>query len=584
MYGPVTAQQVSNALGFNCNPANAWEFAAVQAMGGKWCRWDGNWSGGMAGTARAGDNASAEIQNMPSNTSGGFRLTGALSTGLLNAAAYRIHPMITADYGPPYSTIATGVLSSTLSAGATVLTLNLTSGALNGFVAGQTAVSLPNGFISSKHGYAGVIATAASGNAIRLAAAATQTIPAGTPISVNLLLYPPVLVTTGQNYLGNASLAAYANFAHSLAQQIAAAGLTGSVELWNEPPWSDECWDDASNCYDSLPNAKQLYPGVGMEIPAYMATQTPVQNVKYVSGYTDKSGDDSLANPQILGTYPPMQTAQVAFSGEMYHPYANDPEDHTWLPQCLAQYKTLASYAPALQNCTPAGMVQGSETWAEAFNNFPAAHGGLPQGITEMGLSRTLISPTPKETQVTRFHLRQFLSSAGDSISPILFYRVYDPSSQGFGFYSAQGAPYPVATALGEVMTELGSIANAPVGPYSSCMVPTVKSFRGTYPLAMVPVAGAAPGAKANSWIVYYWQRSYTGSLALWTTLPSPASSAVSIAIPAGLSVASVKDTVTSTAVSFSASGGTLTFQVADDPIEVLYSPNSGTTAQVNCN
>ena len=69
-YGPVPATQPYSGLGTNITtPTNAWEYADAEAAHMTWARFDCNW-------------IRAEIQDMPSNTSGGYKLPSECSAGL----------------------------------------------------------------------------------------------------------------------------------------------------------------------------------------------------------------------------------------------------------------------------------------------------------------------------------------------------------------------------------------------------------------------------------------------------------------------------------------------------------------------
>jgi hypothetical protein len=125
-------------------------------------------------------------------------------------------------------------------------------------------------------------------------------------------------------------------------------------------------------------------------------------------------------------------------------------------------------------------------------------------------------------------------------------------------------------------MTDIGTIANSPVAPYSACMMPRVSSYTGYYPLASLTFVGAQAGNRANSLLYYTWQRSYGTT---WLNVASPSAVTVLVAVPNGLTVSSVKDMVSGSTVSYTFSSQTLTYPVADDPVEVLLVPSSAATA-----
>jgi hypothetical protein len=573
VYGNVPALQAYNGLGTNITPSNSWEYAAALAAHITWGRYDCGWQG-------------VEIQTMPANISGGFSMPGSCAAGLTSGVTYGVHPVINAAYGPPYSAIATGTLTSNASVGATTLTVTVGSGSLAGVVAGQTEVLL-NPQWSTKASYPGALVTGISGNTLTMASAATHAFNAGTPVTVNLLLYPPVLIPEGHGYKAyqsNRSVQAYAAYAHYLATQIAAAGLTGQVSIWNEPPWSGDPWDMAPNLYDSPPANGAIEPGspgLGIELPLYLANLgSVVPGVPYDNGYPETSGwVGSLFFPNLIPWQQNLFTLKSLFSTESFHPYGNNPEDTFWLNNsCLRA--NLSNFNNVYVNCTPPGAVSGSaEKVAVAASLVSKAFGGLNHSITETGTCRCN-SPVPTETQITRFNLRQFLGFQALGVTPIMFYRLYGDAN--WQWFQNSTTPYPVYTAFKNLMADIGTIAHSPVAPYSPCMMPRVTSYGpGYFPLSSVTFVGSHAGNKANSLLFYTWQRSYGSN---WNSVASPSAVNVSVAIPRGLTVSFVKNLTTAAAVSYNFTSQTLTYPVTDDPVEVLLAPASaGTPAALNC-
>jgi hypothetical protein len=570
VYGDVPALQAYDGLGTNITPSNSWEFAAAQAAHMTWGRYDCGWQG-------------VETQTMPANTSGGYLMPGNCSAGLTSGATYGVHPLINANYGPPYSAIATGTLTSNTSIGATTLAVTVSTGSLSGVVPGQTEVVLSPQW-STRASYPGVLITGISGSTLTVASAATSAFTAGAAVTVNLLLYPPVLIPAGQGYRAyqsNASVQAYAAYAHYLATQIAAAGLTGQVSLWNEPPWSGDPWDMGPNLFDSPPANGAIEPGspgLGVELPIYNANLgTAVAGVPYDNGYTETSGFvGSLFFPNLVAWQQNLFLLKSVFSTESFHPYGNNPEDAMWVNNsCL--YANLSNFNNIYTNCTPVGGVTGAATKTAVAASFVAnAFGGLNHSITETGTCRCN-SPAPTETQVTRFNLRQFLGFQALGVTPIMFYRLYGDTN--WEWFQSQGNPYPVYTAFQNLMTDIGTIASSPVAPYSPCMMPRVSSYGpGYFPLASFTFVGSQAGNKANSLLYYAYQRSY-GSI--WNSTASPSAVNVSVVVPTGLTVSFVKNLTTSAAVSYTFSSQTLTYAVTDDPVEALLIPVSASTPAV---
>jgi len=582
-FGTVQAPQIANGFGLNVTSYEDWQFAACASIHCSWVRFDCPWS-------------SVEIQAMPSNTSGGFTLSPNCAAALKSTAAYDLHPSITAYWGPPYSTIATGVTAADTPIGSTSITIgSLSSGSLDNAVGGQTTVStnLANINPTAVAMYeGGSLVESISGNTLNLTMATNVDIPAGTKIKVSLLLYPPIMIPPQSNntsYISNPSLQAFDNYLHFLALSIAAAGATGAVEMWNEPENSNECWDWAPNCYDSPPPSFSIKHGSGIAIAFSAMSIPPVAGVKYANGWTDGTGSQTL---YYFG-FAPYFTASVsqanqAYAWESLHPYGIMPEQTNWIPACLKK----DSY-PGGPNvsfaCTPiGGQIESNFKNAASLNLYPQNLGGLHQGITESGMCRTCFSTAPQETDIARFDLRQFIAFEGNGVSPIIFFKAGDDPS--FNWFMPDHTPYPVATAFQGFMEDLSSIGNAPVTAYTDATLPQVTSYTGFYPLAHVSVVGSRPGASSNSVISLVWQKTYTvpppgssgsyADAAPWFTLPSPAATPVSLTIPYGMAVTSVRDLVQGAAVSYNLTSQVLTYPVADNPIEVILDPAPGFSSQ----
>ena len=200
VYGPVPATQAYNGLGTNITPTNAWEYADAQAAHITWGRFDCSWG-------------QAEVQNMPGNTSGGYKLPSACSAGLASSKTYGVHSLLNALYGPPYSAIAVGTAATAVPVGATTVPITLTSGSLSSIVPGSTFIAIANGYLASKYSYPGVLITGVSGSTVTLASKTTTALAQGDAITLNLTLYPPVIIAPGISYLNNTSVQAFGNYA-----------------------------------------------------------------------------------------------------------------------------------------------------------------------------------------------------------------------------------------------------------------------------------------------------------------------------------------------------------------------------------
>jgi hypothetical protein len=563
-YGPVPATQPYSGLGTNITtPTNAWEYADAEAAHITWARFDCNW-------------IRAEIQEMPANTSGGYKLPSECSAGLGSSKAYDLHPMLNALYGPPYSAIVTGTAASAVTVGETTVSINVTSGSLADVVPGSTFLAIGSGYLSAKYSYPGVLITSVSGSTLTLASAATTTLAQGATVTLNIVLYPPVIIAPGGNYLNNTSVQAFGNYASYIAQQVAAIGLTGTVSIWNEPTWCCDKWDHGVALYDNPPVNGDISSSLGVELPLYVSTLKSVPGVPFDNGYTETAmWPGSLFYPATFLNVQNLSNLQSAFGSESFHVYGNNPEDYIWNPTCVGANATAALVSNILSgSCTPVGLWTGaSDSAAVASQSFPNTQGGIKHGISEAGICRSCTGAT--ETQVSRFDLRLFLSEQALGVSPVMFYLMSGETD--WEWVDSSQTPYPVYTAFKGLMTDIGTIAQPPVTPCPACATPSVSSYKGYFPLATVTFVGSRPGDNVNSILYYTWQRTYGTK---WTAVASPATVPVSVSVPSGMTVTSVKDTVTAATVAFTFSGGTLVYQVADDPIEVLLTPAASISSQ----
>jgi hypothetical protein len=559
-YGPVPATQVYSGLGANITPTNAWEYAAAEAAHITWGRFDCSWD-------------KVEIQNMPANTSGGYVLPSVCAAGLTNSKNYGVHPLVNALYGPPYSAVAVGTTTAAVAVGDTTVSILVSAGSLNSVVPGSTFLSIPSGYLSTKYSYPGVLVTGVSGSTVTLATAATTALPQGSTVTLNLLLYPPVIIASGSSFTSNPSVQAFGNYASFLAQQVAASGISGVVSIWNEPEWCCDKWDHGVDLYDTPPANSNISPTLGVELPLYVATMKGMAGVTFDNGYPEVAmWPASFFYPANFAFVQNLSNLQSVFSSESFHIYGNNPEDYIWNQTCVKANATTALLSNILAGaCTPIGdWTANSDQAAVASQYFPTSAGGVKHIITEAGICRSCTGAT--ETQISRFDLRLFLSMQALGISPVIFYEVSgDPD---WAWFNSSQAPYPVYTAFQGLMADIGAIANPPVTACPACATPSVSSYTGYFPLATVAFVGARSGDSSNSILYYTWQRTYGTK---WASVASPASVPVSVSIPAGMTVTSVKDPVTGAAVSFNVSGTTLSYQVADDPLEVLLTPTPAT-------
>ena len=566
-FGTASASQVKNGLGFNVDPTHEWEFQLAQQIGSTYIRYDCSWP-------------TVEKQN-PDNTSGGFSLPSRCAQGLAFSRTYKQHPSINALYGPPSHLIVSATVTSDAPVGSYTLALSATKGSLSQIRALSSEIQLANAQqLSGRHSYPGTLIAAVNQNRIDLAAATTIPLPAGTAVIVNELLYPPVLLKKGDNFMTNPSIMAYGRYVQFLARSIHQAGVVGQVGLWNEPVWAHDPWDIGRVLFDKPP-ADLGGNSPAVEIPLYLSASEPIPGVLYDSEYTNKTAAGSIYSAAHLALMPSLANAFKTVAIESYHPYGNAPEDHFWYPSCIDR---LASdpHGPNLvfAQCSPVGANAGSN-FKSAMLSYkqPSLHGGPHRNITETGLCRQCTQGTT-EDQETRFDMRQFIGFQGLGLSPIIFYRLADQNKDNYGWVSYEThQPLPVYTAMQSLMADVSAIAGAPSSP-ETCPVVKVGQYAGPYPLATVTFNGTCSSGGADGILYFTWQKTYstvpsTGSSDSWIHVASPAAVPVEVSVPAGMKVIAVKDTVTTKPVGFRVDGTRLLYRVADNPIEVMLRSSS---------
>lgn len=227
--------------------------------------------------------------------------------------------------------------------------------------------------------------------------------------------------------------------------------------------------------------------------------------------------------------------------------------------------------------CNLNGVPGGNFSLAEQFSlrqKMANSNWGIHREITETGFS----AATSDETHKARFIMRQFLGYEAAGVTPIEFYRLFDSSSDNFSFVSQAAvttgihSPNAAYSAISGLISDLKSIsADAPMVA-STASSPQITQYSGSYPLDTVTFVGAKSGDSYNSYLMTVWQRN---DVASWGTVASPAAAEVAISIPPNTVVSSVMNLDTRATVAHSQTGQTLTFQVSDDPVEILLVPGN---------
>lgn len=558
--GVVSATQIANGLGFNVDPQNDWEFQLAQAAGATEVRIQCGWGAVETQTSQ--------------NTSGGYQMPTTCVSALKSAATYNLHPLVIAAYGPPYHAIVTLKTTAAVPVGAYTIPVVATSGTL-------AQINIPYCHVyesdrtqltaTDRWAYEGSLITAVntSVGTISIASKTAIAIPAGTVLLVNQNLYasPATTDPTEPSIVAYAGppTSGYGGYVGFLAKGISDAGLTGRVEIWNEPPWPHDPWDQRWRFYDANIPANLSQAGDQAGFVAALEPQTPPGGVRYAWGGPHKTGFSSL-----LGTRNPHPTeaqAQASINSEEVHPYGNDPEDNGWDPGCLALLN--GWFQCNLSGTDPNGNIKAAAQYN--LQNMASYGWGIEQDISETG---TL---TQDQIAKARYIMRQYVMYQGLGIKKIDFFELADAGAN-FGFIDLSTStptimqPY---TSLKSFMADIKSITGAATPTFATANFPSVAKYAGYYPLSTVQITGSTSSVVGSNALMFVvWQRSVVANLTdSWLALPSPQPVPVTIQIPNGTKATVATNLSTRANVPFTVSGLNVTFNVTDDPVSVMLVP-----------
>ena len=599
--GTVTANQVSTGLGFNLDANQDWEFAAAAAAGATHARFDCTWS--------LVEQQTAPPLNRPASPQ--YVQTNDCVKAFASAKKYGIHPTVVAAFGAPFHQILTVTVPNGAPVGATSVDIEFLSGVggdtlaniaypYDYFQAPESVTSGTYGKLSWHGSYQGTFITGvklkdATHATLTFASATVDALPAGdTQYVINEILYPSAATTSPTD----PSVVEYGNYVNFLANDMAARGVTGDIEIWNEPPWLADPWDDRGYMYDQnlWPGAQK--PGPTTWISVNWGFLGDLQNRSFPDGITatwnGTSGGgtaSALSTSMLAQAGVALKQPSTVITKESFHPYGYTPEEGNWTTSCLEAAAAAKSYPannPYL--CLLSGehntnFIEAAYLDAKAKLIHPAY--GIGHGITETGV---LPLKAGYRLQQARFIIRQFLAYEANGVTPVEFFKLYDATALydpnfsfveeagSTGFYSAN----PSYTSLSGFMADMTPISSLPVASYTTANLASVISYRGTYPLTSAHLVGARTGARANSEMFAVWQRSTNpcnatlsscGDAETWLEQASPEAGATTIQIPSGMSVTSVLNLTTRIPVSYTKTGNSISFAVADDPIGILIDP-----------
>ena len=608
--GTVTANQVSTGLGFNLDSNEDWQWAAAAAAGATHARIDCTWS--------LVEQQTAPPLNQPANPQ--YVQSSDCVKGLASAKKYGIHPTVVASYGAPFHQILTVTVPKGAPIGSTSVDIEFVSGVggdtlaniafpYDYFHAPASVASGTYGKLTTHGSYQGTFITGvklkdATHATLTFASATIDTMPADdTEYQINEILYPSAATTSPTD----PSVIAYGNYVSFLANDMAARGVTGDIEIWNEPPWLADPWDDRGYLYDQnlWPGAQKPGPTSWIDVNwgfiADLQSRTFPAGITATWNGTSGSGTSSALSPSMLAqSGVALKQPSTVVTSESFHPYGYTPEQDNWTTSCLEAAATAKSY-PA---DNPYHCLLSSENTSNAINAAfldakaklinPAY--GIGHSVTETGIGP--LKPGYRLGQA-RFIIRQFLAYEADGVTPVEFYKLYDASAlydPNFSFVEEAGntssyVANPAFTTLSGFMGDINLISNAPVVPYTEADLASVISYSGSYTLTSAHMVGSRQGARANSEIFAVWQRTTLpcgptltncGDQEDWLEQPSPAPGPVTVQIPVGMSVTSVINLTTRIPVLYTTSDNSISFGVADDPVAILLDPRSAAEKSKN--
>lgn len=520
---PVAASALQSHFGFNLGDAG-----------------DLNWV-----LDRAVDAGCKEIRAQPASwqdtevlgSPGTYRNAGQTVINAIQARGMRVR--LVGAYGPPWQAVADLVLYRPASPGDTCVYVN---GNLSGFVLWRSFLGLGNGgsirpadgnqYLGNWSYYGSLISSVDAANAcVNLAAPLVRALPAGTPLVMNNLMYPFPLAADPND----PGIVAYCNYLRALARQMETSGASGSIDIWNEPPWQDDRWLTPRRYFSGQPPGWMtsatsdfaVYPALFDNLSA----SWPFTRIRLGNSAPNKTADGDWLFLRRGGTWedlqnPPqslLQTPQAQEFSESFHPYGAYPEQKCWYPTNAQSF--------------PYNVVQGGEQGSNfrlavyAENRFSNLYGySLPITLTETGLS------TGDDFVQALFLTRQFLAYESLGIEGV---DIFCLDGQGqYGVLSSQTHTERLAMRVFHEMNfQIGSIATGT--PSQPAGLPVVHAYDGRYPLAMIPILGA------GRLFLVFFQRNYGGD---WSLGPSPQGyvppgpASVALSIPAGLRYDSFND------------------------------------------
>jgi len=402
------------------------------------------------------------------------------------------------------------------------------------------------GAVATKTAYYGSLITAATATTITLAAATNVPLTAGQSITLQRLRYAPPNTDTDP---GHAAFTRYATF---LANQIAAAGAQGYVEIWNEYAWDADRWETLGAFYDTPP-ASTLTICMKQILTLCQQASLPA-GVSFVNGVSGKTGQAGVAVQGI--------SVPGAISYDAIHPYGDNPEWSAW------DYYAWGFYN---DRTPPASLTGYTENWWAVVN--PADQGGnfrnmafvndLTPGApalmaTECGYGGT------NDTAQAKSLVRRVAALWGMGVPSCNWFD--DGSAVGSDTMCVAPSSTPRASyyALQRMTQVIGRMTTT--GPVGATAPSVIGWPTDTWALMTSTTLGDTGHA-----VIFLWQR--TARDTDWASVPTPATVSATITIPAGPGIAEALNVRTGAAVTTTTNGNALSVPVSDDVIAVRFAP-----------
>lgn len=483
---------------------------------------------------------------------GDLSLPANIATGLDNCAEFGLRPIMVAGYGPPG-----GVLSSPL------LTADAPVGSYTLQVSPATAVAIdppfchimkfPNTKITAagKWGFLGSLIHSVDPvtGILTLAAKTTVALTAGTKMYVQRYRY----ASLPDKDPANPGVVAFVRMVEFLASEMAARDLAGFVNIWNEPPWLNDRWDNRAAWYDVVPAGLVVDTKLTAIVAACLKSRPP-GGVRYINSGPSKTSSQSYLfsqSPQPLAA-----DVQLAMPWESIHTYHVNPEGFLW------DFSGSDGTGPWAMN--PGDIGGNFRLLPPRSTLYAGTHGGVtPRQIsTECGTGNpTGIGDATSEqghAARARYDVRRVLTQWGCRVPPVIYSlavgAVFDVVNR------TTYETYPAYLALQRLMALVAHVG----APWPAVWAPSVVGVPSSqWPATFVTVHGQA-GA-----VLFGWQRTYSEPKApvTWGLIPHPDPISASVSLTPGSTIAECVNVVTGATVTPTVDGSLVTLPLTDEAV-----------------